>query len=327
MNQNTKKEFYREMQKSAAIPFLGALVSQVGTNAAVKHVIRNQKAGFKYGQRVIKHSLSNAPSSRMKSFGLAALGGLAPEFEMGLTAANQKLVNLATNPQYKGTRAYLRLLKDKSPEDIAQIVATPKGERQATYMAKRLQKEWGLGGAKNFADKKIPILEQLTSSNPLHRASVARGLIQIKQRSGILSNVLPGAISEAQKAVKSGTPIRIHHDRVSPMISAASIGATALIDPGTAAMSGVKRFLSSRLAERNRFTSPIQKQLQKIFVTGRSKKLYQLGVQGKAGISTGKLRGLSRAIDDYVLNPITSEIKNTSYDLGRLTHKAQKLGY
>jgi len=298
-----------------AIFGLSALAGQIGSNAAVKFGTSGKfgrSLGASYANAAL---LKRVPKS---SYGLAAVSGYAPEFEMGLSSVGNIAKGLASDKKYKPLRRYASVLGKKTGADIMAWQSSPKSKRQNAYMLKRLFKNQNPVVNKMIINSNIG--KALINKSPLVRSGIIKDLVHVKDSYGITKNVIPATINRANEILLNRANISKLKpgSKIGPkIVSGLSIAATATFDPISAGWSGFKRFIGSSAFGKTKFVGGIQKKLQNVFVTNRSKRLFNLGNSGRE-IPFKKTK---RALDNYLLNPITSDIKNMSYDLGKLNFK------
>lgn len=317
------------IEKQAMVPGLAGAVSHVGSNAMVRGVLKNKRLGREYGKHIARHTFDPRKRVGLSSLGLSSIAGVAPEFEMGMTAFNKKIIDFATDPKYKNSRRYLKILNNTSREKAMAAAVTPKGMLQAKNIQSRLTRELGGDGGSPVYQfvKGTPLAKMYASADPRLRAGAVDQIMGLKERSGIATSILPGIIDEVndiQKRSGGNLPAAIQR-KSSPRVAGASIAATALIDPVTAGWSGVKRFLGSSMGKKIKPVQKTQDWMSNKLVTERVKKLYDQGLSGKRGLTTGVMRPVVRSFDEYAMNPVTSEIKNLSYDFGKANYNAKKL--
>jgi len=307
-----------QIEKVAFFPGLAAAAGHVLSNVGLKKMIMNPRTGKELGRSFAENAFNKkAPSA---SYVLPAAAGFAPELEIGMSHISDMASDIATNKKYKGLRKYYDVLKSKTPEEIQQWQSMPKARRQNRNIINRLSKDKGFFGG--LVTKHSPISKALTSKNPIVRKSVMNDLIDVKNRYGLTKNIIPSTIDRTKELTESKDGMKniIPKKRIAPsIISSASIGATALIDPITAGWSGFKKIISSKVLSKSPITSKPQKKLQDVFLNNRSRKLYEMGVSGKEI----PMRKTKQFADTYLMNPITAEIKNMSYDIGSLNRKYQ----
>lgn len=306
------------LEKVAFFPGFAAVAGHIFSNVGLSKIIKNPRMGKELGRSFAENAFKkNAPSA---SYVLPAAAGFAPEFEIGMSHVSEIANEFATGKKYKGLRKYYNVLKGKTPEEISQWQSSPKAKRQNRNIINRLSKEQGfLGG---IITKHSPISKALVHKDPAIRRAVVKDLMDIKNRYGLTKNVIPSTIERTEELTRNKSGVRevIPKKRIAPsVISSASIGAMSLIDLPTAAWSGIKKFTTLKSLGNIKPISHTQKKLKDVFLTNRSKKLYEMGQSGKEI----KMRGVKRFTDSYLLNPVTSEIKNISYDIGSLNRKYQ----
>jgi len=307
------------MEKKAVFPWIPALVGQVGSNALVKAMTLG-KLGVGFGKQIARSSLLNK-STRWSKAG-SVLAGYAPEFGMGFQSFGRLARDISVNPKFKPIRRYGSVLLPKSKAEILKWQQSPKAMRQNAYIQKRLLRMNPTPGKSNpILDSNV--VKALRSNNPQVRMSAASDLLTLQGSSGITKNVIPSIVQESNRLLKPGVAESMKR-KIKPgpklthsLASLGSVAATATFDPLSAGWSATKMFLGSDIAKRVPMATKIQKKLQDIFVTNRMKHLNMLG-ETEQKIP---FRGVKRVLDTYLLNPVTSDIKNLTYDAARLNTK------
>lgn len=93
------------------------------------------------------------------------------------------------------------------------------------------------------------------------------------------------------------------------------MGAVTVVDPLTGVINAAKKALITPTK-----IGPLakaQEWMHSKFLTNPVKKMYNKGAAGE----DIKFRGLRRFGDSYLMNPITADVKNFAYDVGRLKHR------
>jgi hypothetical protein len=74
--------------------------------------------------------------------------------------------------------------------------------------------------------------------------------------------------------------------------------------------------LASQAITRNKVVGPVLKKMNQTFVQNPTKRMFEKGLEGQEI----RGRGVRRALDTYVMNPLTADAKNLAYDIGRLAY-------
>ena len=300
-----------EMEKEAFIPGLSAIVGHGAANTALLGILKNKKLAQDLGESLAESAYR--PTKASKALSLS--GGLVPELEMGYTHATKALNDFTTNPKYKTIRRYASVLGDKSNAQLKSGVMTEKGRGHIKNIVDRLSSEYGKGGKIDH-----PLFNHLKDTN--NNEDVIDGLLKIREKSPIIKDVIPSALKKYHEITK-GKPLPVRSNKDLPILSGASIAATMAIDPALGIWNAFKRFTGGHAFNDVKPIAKLRKKSTELLVTNRAKDLYQQGIDGK----DIKFRAIKRKFDEIALNPVTSEAKNTAYDIGALTRKSIDAGY
>lgn len=330
-NKNMEKAAELLLEKNASI-WAGLAAGQILPNLGMMAA----KSKF-FGKRFGGH-LANFTNGTTggKAGGLVAGGATAwlPDVQIMQQMMNNTFRGNKQN--IMGARRYKRYFQkyqDMSPEMREQFLKRDdSGDMIKRVLEETRAKGGKVGGVIDGMVKKNPNLyNQLTSSSYESRSAAAKELQKAYDGSGYLKNVIPEYIKRVdtklgQNAAEVGK--KRWGDRA---MSYASLGTGVVSDPAGTSMSITKKFLGSETIKKIPVIGPASEKLQgwmaKKMLTDRANKLHGIADSGKKTWSTGAARPLIRKLDEAVIDPTTSEIKNFNYQLGAGNKKARDAGF